>query len=54
MAEKNSNMALKVLRVNVLIHQKAKIKAAERGVKLQTYIEQLIEADLDGAIDWER
>ena len=52
MSKENSNEALKVLRVKASIHQKAKIKAAERGEKLQSYIEELIRADLEGKVDW--
>ncbi|MCR9290665.1 hypothetical protein OAF63_06420 [Saprospiraceae bacterium] len=54
MAKENSNESLKVLRVNASVHQQAKVKAAERGVKLQTYIENLIAADLEKLIDWEK
>jgi len=36
---------LKVLRVKASIHQLAKINAAKKGVKIQEYIETLIQAD---------
>ncbi|MEM1321010.1 MAG: hypothetical protein AAGG75_12225 [Bacteroidota bacterium] len=45
--------ALKVLRVQAQQHQKAKVNAAKRGLKIQTYIEALIEADEQGRIQWE-
>ena len=45
---------LKVLRVMNACHQMAKINAAKKGVKLQIYVERLIEADEQGLIDWER
>lgn len=45
---------LKVLRVMVECHQIAKINAAKKAVKLQIYMEQLIEADEQGLIDWEK
>ncbi len=44
---------LKVLRVEEMLHQVAKINAIKKGVKLQTYIEQLIQADEKGLINWE-
>lgn len=36
---------LKVLRVGAHYHQIAKVNAAKKGVKIQEYIEALIEAD---------
>ncbi len=36
---------LKVLRVKASIHQIAKINAAKKGIKIQAYIEALIQAD---------
>lgn len=53
MAKKLSDEPLKVLRVAASLHQKAKIKAAERGEKMQSYIEKLIEADIAGKINWD-
>jgi len=43
---------LKVLRVGATHHQIAKVNAAKRGVKIQEYIESLIQADEDGQVDW--
>ena len=43
---------LKVLRVSTNHHQLAKINAAKRGVKIQEYIESLIQADEDGQVTW--
>jgi len=43
---------LKVLRVKADFHQIAKINAAKKGVNIQTYIEQLIQADEDGKVEW--
>ncbi|MEM6319100.1 MAG: hypothetical protein AAF960_15610 [Bacteroidota bacterium] len=45
---------LKVLRVCLEKHQAAKINAIKKGVKMQLYIEKLIEADEKGLIDWEK
>lgn len=45
---------LKVLRVCSTKHQLAKINAVKKGVKMQIYIEKLIEADEKGLIDWEK
>ena len=50
MKEKN---ALKVLRVSELSHRLAKMNAAKRGDKLQQYIEQLIEKDEEGKVNWD-
>ena len=44
---------LKVLRVRASMHQTAKINAAKKGVKMQDYIEALIQADEGGKIKWE-
>ena len=46
--------SLKVLRVNDLSHQTAKINAVKRGEKLQTYLEKLIAADEQGLVDWNK
>jgi|GEM_PF-3339066 len=43
---------LKVLRVCSTKHQLAKINAVKKGIKMQIYIEKLIEADEEGLIDW--
>ncbi len=54
MSEENKEKEqLKVLRVNNLAHQNAKINSAKRGIKLQQYIEQLIEKDEKGMINWD-
>lgn len=45
---------LKVLRVRETKHILAKICAVKKGIKLQLYIEKLIEADEKGLIDWEK
>ena len=45
---------LKVLRVNSDKHQTAKINAVKKGIKMQEYIERLIQADENGLIDWKR
>ena len=45
---------LKVLRVCSTKHQIAKINAAKREIKMQVYIEKLIEADEKELIDWEK
>ncbi len=45
---------LKVLRVMTVCHQLAKVNAAKKGIKLQIYMERLIEADEQGLIDWEK
>lgn len=45
---------LKVLRVMTVCHQKAKVNSAKKGIKLQIYMEQLIEADEQGLIDWKK
>ena len=45
---------LKVLRVMTICHQMAKVNAAKKGIKLQIYMERLIEADEQGLIDWEK
>ena len=45
---------LKVLRVCVPKHQMAKLNAVKKGLKMQIYIEKLIEADEKGLIDWEQ
>ncbi len=47
-------IVLKVLRVEVAKHQLAKINAVKKGLKMQIYIEKLIEADEKGLIDWEQ
>lgn len=53
MDNKDTNQeSLKVLRVNSLAHQTAKISAVKQGVKLQTYMEKLIAADDQGLVDW--
>jgi len=52
--ENKTPKTLKVLRVNDLSHQTAKINAVKRGVKLQTYMEQLIDADEKGLVDWSK
>ena len=43
---------LKVLRVEFDWHKTAKTNAAKKGIKLQTYIEALIQADEKGKVDW--
>ena len=54
MSEENQGKEqLKVLRVNNLAHQSAKINSAKRGIKLQQYIEQLIEKDQQGKVNWD-
>lgn len=45
---------LKVLRVMTVCHQLAKVNSAKKGIKLQIYMERLIEADEQGLIDWEK
>jgi len=50
--EKDNTGNLKVLRVNTLAHQTAKINAVKQGVKLQSYMEKLIAADEQGLVDW--
>ena len=51
--EKDStNENLKVLRVGEKAHHAAKVMAVQRGEKLQTYIEKLIEADENGLVKW--
>ncbi len=45
---------LKVLRVMSICHQMAKINSAKKGIKLQIYIERLIEADEQGLIEWKK
>jgi len=45
---------LKVLRVCAPKHQTAKINSVKKGLKMQIYIEKLIEADEKGLIDWEK
>lgn len=45
---------LKVLRVCAPKHQIAKINSVKKGIKMQIYIEKLIEADEKGLIDWEK
>ncbi len=45
---------LKVLRVCVPKHQTAKLNAVKKGLKMQIYIEKLIEADEKGLIDWDK
>ena len=47
-------LKLKVLRVVEEKHQLAKLNAVKRGLKLQIYVERLIEADGKGLIDWEQ
>ena len=47
-------ITLKVLRVCSTKHQIAKINSVKKGIKMQLYIEQLIEADEQGLIDWEQ
>jgi len=55
MSNKEENTgSLKVLRVNTLAHQTAKINAVKQGVKLQTYMEKLIAADEQGLVDWSK
>ena len=49
-----SNENLKVLRVGEKSHQSAKVMAAQRGEKLQTYIEKLISADTQGLVNWKK
>jgi len=44
---------LKVLRVSELSHRVAKMNAAQKGEKLQLYIENLIKKDQEGKVDWE-
>ena len=54
MSEKpKKDSTLKVLRVNSLAHQSAKVNSAKKGVKLQQYIEQLIEKDEQGLVKWD-
>ncbi len=43
---------LKVLRVSAAQHQTVKVNAAKKGLKIQTYIEALIEADEQGRVQW--
>lgn len=50
----NPSEVLKVLRVGEKAHQTAKVMSAQRGEKLQTYVEHLIKADEQGLIDWEK
>lgn len=50
----DKKIPLKVLRVEASKHQLAKINAIKKGLKMQLYIEQLIEADEKGVIDWEK
>ena len=45
---------LKVLRVQVSSHLIAKVNAAKKGIKLQEYIEALINADEAGKVNWEK
>ena len=45
---------LKVLRVMTSCHQMAKVNSAKKGIKLQIYVERLIEADEQGLIDWKK
>ena len=45
---------LKVLRVMTACHQLAKVNSAKKGIKLQIYMERLIEADEQGLIDWKK
>ena len=53
MPENNKEKSqLKVLRVNALPHQSAKINAAKKGMKLQEYVEFLIAKDEEGKVDW--
>lgn len=56
MEDKNSTSpkteTLKVLRVSSSFHQLAKINAAKRGLKLQSYIEALLKADEENKLDW--
>lgn len=53
MSEDSKNKEiLKVLRVKLLAHQSAKVNSAKKGIKLQQYIEQLIEKDEQGKVDW--
>ena len=47
-------VTLKVLRVCQPKHQIAKINSVKKGLKMQIYIEKLIEADEKGLIDWEQ
>lgn len=54
MNDEKASKPLKVLRVNDEVHIVAKINAAKRGEKMQTYIESLIQADEKGLIDWEK
>jgi len=55
MSNKEENQgSLKVLRVNPLSHQTAKINAVKQGVKLQTYMEKLIAADEQGLVKWDQ
>ena len=48
MEKSSTKEPLKVLRVSALSHQLAKINAAKKGLKLQEYIEQLIQKDEGG------
>lgn len=52
--KENYKVVLKVLRVEETRHQLAKINAVKKGIKMQVYIEKLIEADERGLIDWEK
>ncbi len=45
---------LKVLRVMTICHQMAKVNSAKQGIKLQIYMERLIESDEQGLIDWKK
>ena len=45
---------LKVLRVMTICHQMAKVNSAKKGIKLQIYMERLIEADEQELIDWKK
>jgi len=45
---------LKVLRVSEKPHQLAKVMSAQRGEKLQQYIENLIYADEQGLVNWKK
>lgn len=45
---------LKVLRVGAKTHQIAKVLSAQKGEKLQTYIEKLIIADEQGLVNWKK
>jgi len=55
MSNKEENQgSLKVLRVNSLAHQIAKINAVKQGIKLQTYMEKLISADEQGLVNWDQ